>query len=211
MLIGIKNQVKSIHNMNQNIGGFKNCTYIYVNLTYYESLKSSINFSSVEHFNMRSGNLKDFLLFLMSIIYVGSGSSHRKLSHCALTQALNHNRNKHPQKVHKKILETWLLGSDIGILDFCTHSTVEETKLLEGFLILFLTNYNYNVANERQGSLPYHWKYQQKLVSINIGFLLIFKIYQNFVNDVCNPIKLSDVLYKPRKTHAKRSKLVKYY
>ena len=84
--------------MNNNIGGFKNCTYIYVNLTYYESLKSSINFSSVELFNTRGGNFKDFLLFLMCIIYVGSGSSHRKLSHCALSQALNHNKNKKPQK-----------------------------------------------------------------------------------------------------------------
>ena len=194
--------------MNHNIGGFKNCTYLYVNLTYYESLKSSVNYSSVELFNTRSGNFKDFITFLMSVIYVGSGSSHRKLSHCALSQALNHNKNKKPQKVHRKILETWLLGANIGILDFCTHSTVEETKLLEGFLILFLTNYKFNVANERQGSLPYHWRFQQKLVSLNIGFLLIFKIYQNFVNDICNPIKLSDVLYKPRKSHTKRTKLV---
>ena len=195
--------------MNQKVGGFKNCTYIYVNLKYYESLKSCTNFASVEHFYMRNGNLKDFLLFLMSIIYIGSGSSHRKLSHCALTQSLNHNRNKHPQKVHRKILETWLRGSDIGILEFCTHSTIEETKLLEGFLILFLTNYNYNVSNERQGSMFYHWRYQQKLLSINIGFLLIFKIYQNFINDICNPIKLCDVLYKPRKKHSKRNTLVK--
>ena len=81
--------------------------------------------------------------------------------------------------------------------------------MLEGFLILFLTNYNYDVANERQGSLSYHWRFQQKLVSLNIGFLLIFKIHQNFVNDICNPIKLCDVLYKPRKTHTKRTKLVK--
>jgi hypothetical protein len=195
--------------MNRKIGGFKNCTYIYVDLKYYESLKSSINFGSVELFNMQNGNLKDFLLFLMCIIYVGSGSSHRKLSHCALTQALNHNRNKKPQKVHRKILETWLRDSDIGILEFCTHSTIEETKLFEGFLILFLTNYNYNVSNERQGSLFYHWRFQQKLVSINIGFLLIFKIYQSFINDICTPIKISDVLYKPRKMKTKRNKLVK--
>ena len=105
--------------MNQKVGGFKNCTYIYVNLKYYESLKSCTNFGSVEHFYMRNGNLKDFLLFLMSIIYIGSGSSHRKLSHCALTQALNHNRNKHPQKVHRKILETWLRGS-------CVEDKVDE-------------------------------------------------------------------------------------
>jgi hypothetical protein len=195
--------------MNKNIGSFKNCTYIYVNLTYYESLKSSINFSSVELFNTRSGNFKDFLLFIMSIIYIGSGTSHRKLSHCALSQALNHDNNKKPQKVHRKILEAWLLGADIGILDFCTHSSVQETKLLEGFLILFLTHYKYDVANERQGSLPHHLRFQQKLVSLNIGFMLIFKIYQKFVNDICNPIKLRDVLYKPRKTHNKYTKLVK--
>ena len=195
--------------MNNSIGGFKNCTYIYVNLTHYESLKSRINFSSVELFNTRDGNFKDFLLFLMCIIYIGAGTSHRKLSHCALSQALNHNKNRKPQKVHRKILETWLLGSDIGILDICTNSTAEETKLLEGFLILFLTHYNYDVANERQGSLAYHWRFQQKLVSLNIGFLLIFKIYTNFINDICNPIKLSDVLYNPRKTHNKRAKLFK--
>ena len=94
-------------------------------------------------------------------------------------------------------------------MEFCTHKTVEETKLFEVFLILFLTNYNYNVSNERQGSLFYHWKYQQKLVSINIGFLLVFKIYQNFINDVCTQIKLSDVLYKPRKMKTKQSKLVR--
>jgi hypothetical protein len=209
LLIDIKSQVKNIHNISRKVGGFKNSTYIYVDLKYYESLKTSVNFGSVELFKLRNGNFKDFLLFLMCIIYVGSGSSHRKLSHCALTQALNHNRNKNPQKVHKRILKTWLRGSDIGILEFCTHSTVEETKLFEGFLILFLTNYNYNVSNERQGSLYYHWKYQQKLVSINIGFLLVFKIYQNFINDVCTPIKLSDVLYKPRKMKTKQSKLVK--
>ena len=208
MLFDIKSQVKNIHRMNQKVSGFKNCTYIYINLKYYESLKSCTNFGSVELFNMRNGNLKDFLLFLMSIIYVGSGSSHRKLSHCALSQALNHNKNKKPQKVHRKILETWLLGADIGILDFCNHTNVQETKLFEGFLILFLTHYKYDVANERQGSLPHNWRVKQKLVSLNIGFMLIFKIYQKFVNDICNPIKLRDVLYKPRKA-SKHTKLLK--
>jgi hypothetical protein len=194
--------------MNNNIGGFKNCTYIYVNLTYYESLKTSINFSSVELFNSRGGNYKDFLLFIMSIIYIGSGTSHRKLSHCGLSKALNHGKNKNPQNVHRKILEAWLFGADIGILDFCTHSNIQETKLFEGFLILFLTHYKYDVANERQGSLPHNWRVKQKLVSLNIGFMLIFKIYQKFVNDICNPIKLRDVLYKPRKV-SKHTKLLK--
>ena len=208
LLIDIKNQVKNIHNISRKVGGFKNCTYIYVDLKYYESLKASINFGSVEMFKLRNGNFKDFLLFLMCIIYVGSGSSHRKMSHCALSQALSHNRNKKPQRVHKRILETWIRGSEIGILEFCTHSTIEETKLFEGFLILFLKNYGYNISNERHGSLYYHWRYQQKLISINIGFLLVFKIYQNFINDVCTPIKFSDVVYKPRKMKSKQKKLV---
>ena len=194
--------------MNNNIGGFKNCTYIYVNLTYYESLKTSINFSSVELFNSCGGNYKDFLLFIMSIIYIGSGTSHRKLSHCGLSKALKHGKNKNPQNVHRKILEAWLFGADIGILDFCNHTNVQETKLFEGFLILFLTHFKYDVANERQGSLSYNWRVKQKLVSLNIGFMMIFKIYQKFINDICNPIKISDVLYKPRKA-SKRAKFSK--
>ena len=101
----------------------------------------------------------------MSIIYIGSGTPHRKLSHCVLSKALKYGRNKKPQNVHRKILEAWHSGADIGILDFCTHSTVQETKLLEGFLILFLTHYKYDVANERQGSLPHHWRLKQKLLS----------------------------------------------
>ena len=203
LLVEIKRQVKS------SIGGFKNCTYIYVNLTYYESLKTSVNYSSVELFNSRDGNYKDFLLFIMSIIYIGSGTSNRKLSHCDLSKALKHGMNKNPQIVHRKILEAWLFGADIGILDFCNHSSVQETKLFEGFLILFLTHFDYDVANERQGSLPYDWRVKQKLVSLNIGFMMIFKIYQKFINDICNPIKISDVLYKPRKA-SKRAKFSKF-
>ena len=125
-MIEIKRQVKS------NIGGFKNCTYIYVNLTYYEFLKTSVNYSSVELFNSRDGNYKDFMLFIMSIIYIGSGTFHRKFSHCDLSKALKHGKNKNPQNVHRKILEAWLFGADIGILDFCNHSNVQETKLFEG-------------------------------------------------------------------------------
>ena len=112
----------------------------------------------------------------MCLIYVGSGSSLRKLSHCAASQALSHSKNKKPQKVHKRILESWIRGSEIGILEFCTNSTKEETKLFESFLILFLKTYAYNITNERHGSLYYHWQNQQKLISINIGFLLAFKV-----------------------------------
>ena len=180
-----------------------------MNLTYYEFLKASVNYSSVELFNSRDGNYKDFMLFIMSIIYIGSGTFHRKLSHCDLSKALKHGKNKNPQNVHRKILEAWLFGADIGILDFCNHSNVQETKLFEGFLILFLTHFNYDVANERQGSLPYDWRVKQKLVSLNIGFMMVFKIYQKFINDICNPIKISDVLYKPRKA-SKRTKFSKF-
>ena len=73
---------------------------------------------------------------------------------------------------------------------------------------MFLTHYKYDVANERQGSLPHNWRVKQKLVSLNIGFMMIFKIYQKFINDICNPIKISDVLYKPRKA-SKRAKFSK--
>ena len=138
--------------------------YIYIDLKYYESLKTFINFGSVELFKMQNGNFKDFLLFLMSIIYVGSGTSFRKLSHCSAAQALSHSRNIKPQKVHKCILERWSKNSEIGILEYCTHSTKEETKVFESFLILFLKTYDYNISNIRDGSLYYHWQNQKKLI-----------------------------------------------
>ena len=150
--------------------------YMYVDLKYFNSLKTFINFGSVELFNMQNGNLKDFLLFLMSIIYVGSGDFFRKLSHCSSAQALKHSRKINPQKVHKCILDRWSKNSEIGILEYSTNSSREETKLFESFLILFLKNYKYNIANIRNGSLYYHWQKQKKLISINIGFLLSFKI-----------------------------------
>ena len=113
-------------------------------------------------------------------------------------------------KSHKKsIKEYWKLGLKIRKLEFCTHSTKEETKLFESFLILFLKTYAYNISNERHGSLYYHWQNQQKLISINIGFLLAFKIYQNCINDVCTPIKITDVVYTPRKIKTKNMTLVK--
>jgi hypothetical protein len=128
------------------------------------------------------------LLFLMSIIYVGSGDFFRKLSHCSSAQALKHSHKNNPQK---------------GILEYSTNSSKEETKLFESFLILFLKNYKYNIANISNGSLYYHWQKQKKLISINIGFLISFKIYQNFINGVCTPIKITDVMYTPRKTKTK--------
>jgi hypothetical protein len=131
------------------------------------------------------------------------------MNHCSAAQALSHSRNKKPQKVHKCILETWSKNSEIGILEYCTHSTKEETKLFESFLILFLKTYDYNISNIRHGSLYYHWQNQQKLISINIGFLLAFKVYQNFINGVCTPIKITDVVYTPRKIKTKNKNLVK--
>ena len=145
----------------------------------------------------------------MSIIYVGSGDTFRKLSHCSSAQALKHSRKINPQKVHKCILERWSKNSEIGILEYSTNSSKEETKLFESFLILFLKNYKYNIANIRNGSLYYHWQKQKKLISINIGFLLSFKIYQNFINGVFTPIKIEDVMYTPRKMKTQNKNLVK--
>ena len=87
------------------------------------------------------------------------------------------------------ILEKWDKDSEIEILEFCTNSAQEETKLLESFLITFMKAYGYKLANIRNGSLYYHWKHQPKLISINFGFLLSFKIYQCFINSVTTPIK----------------------
>ena len=66
--------MKKIHIKTHKLGGYKNCVYIYVDFKYFNSLKSYIDFSSVELFGQQNGNLKDYLLFLMSIIYIGSGT-----------------------------------------------------------------------------------------------------------------------------------------
>ena len=158
---------------------------------------------------MQNGNLKDFLLFLMSIIYVGSGDFIRKLSHCSSAKAFKHSRKNNPQEVHKCILERWSKNSEICILEYSTNSSKEETKLFESFMIIFLKNYRYNIANIHNGSLYYHWQKQKKLISINIGFLLSFKIHQNVINGVCTPIKIADVMYTPRKVKTQNKNLMK--
>ena len=58
-----------------------------------------------------------------------------------------------------------------------------------------MKTYGYRLANIRDGNLYYHWKKQPKLILINFGFLLSFRLYQCFINSVTNPIKLTDVKY----------------
>ena len=101
--------------------------------------------------------------------------------------------------MHKNILEKWNKNTEICILEYCTNSSQDVTNLLESFMIIFLKTYRFNVANVRNGSLCYHWKQQPKLISMNFGSLLSFKIYQSFINGVSTPIKIDDVMYTPRK------------
>ena len=74
---------------------------------------------------MRQGNIRDFLVFLQAIVYIGSGDYYRKTSHCSSAKAHKYNRKSKPQHVHKNILEQWNKKSKIGILEFCT---VQEKK-----------------------------------------------------------------------------------
>ena len=101
--------------------------------------------------------------------------------------------------MHKNILEQWNKNSKIGILEFYTNSAQEESRLFKSFLITFMKAYGYRLENIRNGNLYYHWKNQPKPISINFGFLLLFKLYQSFINSVINPIRLTDVKYSPRK------------
>ena len=96
---------------------------------------------------MRQGNIRDFLVFLQAIVYIGSGDFFRKTSHCSSAKAHKYNRKTKPQLVHKNILEQWNKKSKIGILEFCTNSAREETRLFESFLITFMKNYGYRLAN----------------------------------------------------------------
>ena len=191
--------MKQIHKKIHKLGDFKNCMYMYIDLTYFNSLKTYIDFGSVELYGMQNGNMKDFLLFLMAIIYIGSGDFSRKISHCLSAKAHKHSRKIKPQNVHKNILDKWSKDTEIGILEYRTNSAQEETKLFESFLITFMKAYGYNVPNIRNGSLYYHWKDQTTLISMNFVFLLSFKIYKCFINGVTTPIKLNDVKYTPRK------------
>ena len=101
--------------------------------------------------------------------------------------------------MHKNILEQWNKKSQIGILEVCTNSAREETRLFKSFLITFMKHYGYRLGNIRHGSLYYHWKQHPKLISINFGFLLSFRLYHCFINTVTNPIQFTDVKDTPRK------------
>ena len=90
--------------------------YIYLDLTYFNSLKTYLDFGSIELYGMQQGNLKDFLLFLQAIINIGSGDFSRKISHCVSAKAHKHSRKSKPQQVHTNILEKWNKNSEIGIL-----------------------------------------------------------------------------------------------
>ena len=85
------------------MGGFGNCMYIYLDLTYFNSLKTYLDFGSVELYGMQQGNMTDFLLFLQAVIYIGSGDFSRKISHCSSAKAQEHSRKSKPQRVHKNI------------------------------------------------------------------------------------------------------------
>ena len=198
-MFNLKFEVKQIHEKIHKIGGFKNCMYLYIDLKYFNSLKTYIDFGSVEYYGLNNGNMKDFFLFLMAIIYVGSGDFTRKVSHCSSAKSYKHGRKNNPQKVHTNILEKWNKNTEICILEYCTNSSQDVTNLLESFMIIFLKTYRYNVANVCNGSLCYHWKQQPKLISTNFGFLLSFKIYQCFINGSSTPIKINDVMYTPRR------------
>ena len=83
------------------MGGFRNCLYIYIDLTYCNSLKTYLDFGSVELYGMSQGNMTDFLVFSQAIIYIGSGYFSRKISHCSSAKAHKHSRKAKPQQVHK--------------------------------------------------------------------------------------------------------------
>ena len=100
---------------------------------------------------------------------------------------------------HSLCTQIYQNKSQIRILEFCTNSTREETRLFESFLITFMKHYGYRLGNIRHGSLYYHWKQHPKLISINFGFLLSFRLYHCFINTVTNPIQFTDVKDTPRK------------
>ena len=172
---------------------------MYLDLTYFNSLKQKLDFDSEELFGLQGGNLVDYLLFLMSIIYVGSGTDCRKISHCWSAAATKYERKHNPQQVHKDLLEKWSADAEVGITQFCSNSSKDESGLFESFLIIFLKYYKYNIANINHGSMCYKWRNQSKLVSLNLGYLISYKIYLLFINTTVTPIKLKDIKYKPRR------------
>ena len=44
----------------------------------------------------------------------------------------------------------------------------------------------------------YKWRKQPKLVSLNLGYLISYKIYLLFINTTVTPIKLHNIKNKPR-------------
>ena len=146
MMCNIKKEISEIHFKMNQIGGFRNCVYIYLDLTYFNSLKQKLDFDSEELFGLQGGNLVDYLSFLMSIIYVGSGTDCRKISHSSSADATKYKRKLNPQKVHKDLLKKWSADTEVGITQFCSNSSKDESGLFESFLILFLKYYKYNIA-----------------------------------------------------------------
>ena len=49
--------------------------------------------------------------------------------------------------MHKNILDKWDKDTEIGIVEYCTNSEQEDAKIFESFLITFMKNYQYNLAN----------------------------------------------------------------
>ena len=134
----------------------------------------------------------------MSIIYVGSGTDFRKISHCWSAVATKFKKKSKPQQVHKDLLDKWNADTEVGITQFCSNSSKDESGLFESFLILFLKYYKYNIANINNGPMCYKWRNQSKLVSLNMGYLISYNIYLLFINTSVTPIKLKDIRYKPR-------------
>ena len=167
-------------------------------MTYFNSLKQKLDFDSEELFGLQGGNFLDYLLFLMSIIYVGSGTDFRKISHCGSTVATKFKKKCKPQQVHKELLSKWNADTEVGITQFCNNSSKDESGLFEAFLISFKKNYKYKIANLDNGPQCYKWRNQPKLVSLNMGYLISFNIYLLFINTTVTPIKLKDIRYQPR-------------
>ena len=82
-------ELKQIHKTIHKMGGFRNCIYIYIDLTYFNSLKTYLDSGSIELYGMHQGNMTDFLVFLQAIIYISSGDFSRKISHCSSAKAYN--------------------------------------------------------------------------------------------------------------------------
>ena len=101
LVFNLKLEMKQIHKKIHKLGGFKNCMYIYLDLTYFNSLKTYIDFGSVKLYGMQNGNMKDFLLILMAIIYIGLGDFSRKISHCSSATAHKHSCKSKPKKCTK--------------------------------------------------------------------------------------------------------------